>query len=134
MPQMIMPRNFTVRTIYGATIRFDKDQPATVPANPKVIGECQKYGAVFVDSKDAPTLPGEEELGITNQPRTPAERLDRLNAVLVDMKENQVSHRNHFTGGSLPRVQYVNDVLGFDVRGEEVKELWYKLVKPQTED
>ncbi len=127
MPLMKMPRNWTVRTTSGHSVRFRKGLEAHVPDDFNVIEECRKYGAEYVDASDEQILPDEEALGRTNLPKTPNERRTRIMNLLGEMKDHQSEHRNHFTAASLPSVRYLNSALGFDVRADEIKTMWTEL-------
>ena len=107
MPLMKMPRNWTVRTTSGHTIRFRKGVEVNVPDDFPVIEECRKYGA---------------------------ERRTRILTLLGEMRDNQAEHRNHFTAASMPSIRYLQTALGFDVRADEIKDLWTSLVYVKKED
>lgn len=137
MPLMVMPRNWTVRSTSGHTIRFHKDVPTDVPDNMFVIDKCSNFGAEFVNEADTPVLVDEARDSDPKElPQTAAERTKRIEDLLCQMRDNQSMHRDHFTSGNRPRVQYVRDALGFDLRSEEVTELWKKVTKlaPGFED
>lgn len=134
MPLMKMPRNWTVRTTSGHVIRFRKNVEVNVPDDFAVIEECRKFAAEYVDASEEQPLPDEEALGFTPVPKTPAERRTRILTLLGEMKDNQAEHRNHFTAASLPSIRYLQSALGFDVRADEIKDLWTSLVYVKKED
>lgn len=133
MPKMVMPRNFTVATLYGFTVVFKKGVAAQVPDHFKVIEECMKYGAEYVeeDERDAFLDPGEIQ---DRAPKTPQERKARILALMLDMKANDVEHREHFTAANRPAVRYVSGYLGFEVTKEEVSNLWLQASKGEAEE
>ena len=128
MPTMVMNRNWTVATTSGHCIGFKKDEPVHVPQDLKVIQSCLQYGAKFVDEKDESIL--EPADTVTNMPRTPSERRDRILALMGEMKENQAEHRLHFTGSGRPAVKYMATALGFDITAGEIEDLWNQVLHP----
>lgn len=126
MPQMVMNRNWTVRTLTGHTIAFEKGKKTHVPPDFKVIEECRRFGAEFVDEKDD-IVPSDGPV-VTPLPRTPAERRAKILQLFAEMKDNQSEHRNHFTAAGRPAVRYVNTALGFDIGAPEIEDLWNELL------
>jgi hypothetical protein len=128
-----MPRNFTVRTTTGHTVRFKKDEVVLVPDNLKVVEECQKYGAMYASPQDAPDLPDDTPLP-TTLPKSPLERRARIKVVLREIYNNQEQFRSHFTAAGRPHLKFVQGRVGFDISASEVEELWNILVFKQTDE
>jgi len=127
-----MPRNWTVTTTRGHCIRFEKDVPTFVPDDMKVIEECKKYGASYVNADEQPELPDQHPI-VTGLPKSAEEKEARIRALFEEMKAHQSEHRHHFTGQGRPQVKYVNETMGFDVNAAEIERLWNKVVFPETD-
>lgn len=127
MPIMIMPRDWTVRTRSGHTIQFKKDQPKSVPEDFLIIEECRRYGAECADPAANIAL-ADEGPTVTDLPKTPLERRQRVLALFQEMKAHQEEHRNHFTATGKPSVRYAQTALGFDIASREVDDLWTQVL------
>ena len=131
MPMMQMPRNWTVRTASGHTLKFEKATPLYVPDDMLVLDACLAAGAEYVDKEQAAPRP--DEGIVTNLPKTTQERTDRINALMREMAANQPEHRQHFTAYGRPSAKYAASALGFDVSAREIEVLWGEITTPKTE-
>lgn len=133
MPLMSMPRDFNVETIFGCNVRFKKDEPVYVIEDYRVIDECQKFGAVYVNPEDQKNRFDAEEDAAkhTNLPKTASERNDRIDTVLLEMQQNPEAHRHNFTSAAQPRVDFIRTAVGFDVSKEEIIAAWKNLIHPE---
>lgn len=135
--QMVMNRNRVVRTLSGHSIKFLKDEPTLVPD--EAVKECFAVGASLAKGQELPPA-AEAELDddlpkvLKDAPKTPAERRNKIMAVLKDMLANQERHRMNFAASGRPRARYVTDVIGFDVPNKEIEELWMGLTRPPEDD
>lgn len=132
MPQMVMPRNWTVRTNRGHIVRFRKGEPVNVPQDQFVIEECMKFGAEFVNKADM--VLEDEDAPDPTAPKTPAERKQRIVTLFKDMIKNQTQYRDHFTAQGRPNTPWVANYLKIDIAAAEVEAIWTELVKPKVED
>lgn len=124
---MTMHREWTVRSTLGHTIHFEPGK--VVPVPDIMVDKCMQYGAMPVDESGEVKAPPVVTKKETKTPRTRAERLEAISNCLTEMYENAEDHRDHFTTGGHPRVDFVQQTVGFPVDKATVTEEWRKLVR-----
>ena len=116
MPEFVLNRNYSMRSLYGHVIDFKKGQPTYVP--PICAREAASIGAECVDGK-VDVLGDEVQLEV---PMSPDERTESIIAAFKLLEER--NGRNDFTGNGSPAVPALEKILGFDVDKKEVNSLW----------
>lgn len=116
MPEFVLNRNYSMRSLYGHVIDFKKGQPVHVP--PICAREAASIGAECVDGKV--DVLGDEMPDLV--PMSPDEREESIVAAFKLLEER--NGRNDFTGNGGPAVPALEKILGFDVDKKEVNSLW----------
>jgi hypothetical protein len=116
MPEFVLNRDYTMRTLYGHVIDFKKGQPTYVP--PICAREAAAIGAEGVDGK-VDVLDPEEQPVI---PMSPEDREESIIAAFKVMQER--NERNDFTASGGPSIKALEKILEFDVDKREVDTLW----------
>lgn len=116
MPEFVLNRNHSMRSLYGHVIDFKKGQPVYVP--PICAREAASIGAECVDGK-VDALDPEADVAV---PMSPDERQESVLAAFKLLEER--NGRNDFTGNGAPAVPALEKILGFDVDKKEVNLLW----------
>ena len=110
---MTLNRNFTHTSLYGHSIRFEKDKPVAVPN--VIVREVVAIGALRADGEDAIKASKEEASHI---PQGIAERTDAILEVIEEMTE--LNDRDEFTGTGLPKLAVLSKKVGFKVDKTEL--------------
>jgi hypothetical protein len=110
---MILNRNFTHTSLYGHSIRFEKDVPVAVPN--AIVREVVAIGALRDDGEDAITA---SKVDAEHVPQTIEERTDLILDVIEDMTER--NDRDEFTGTGLPKLLVLSSKAGFKVDKTEL--------------
>lgn len=116
MPEFVLNRNYSMRSLYGHIIDFKKGQPTYVP--PMCAREAASLGAECVDGK-VDVLDAEAEAEV---PMSPDERQESIIAAFKRLEER--NGRSDFTGNGSPAVPALEKILGFDVDKKEINPLW----------
>lgn len=117
MPEYVLNRNYTLRTLTGHSVRFEKGVPTFVP---KLIErEAQMIGAERVDG-DAPDMLDPEKPEVV--PMAPDVRVEQIRTAFELLVER--NEPGDFTGAGVPSVKAVERIVGFDVDRKEVGEIW----------
>ncbi|MGH2626743.1 MAG: hypothetical protein ACRDHY_08855 [Anaerolineales bacterium] len=125
MPQMVMQRNFTVRSTKGHTIAFEKGVPVYVV--PEMIEEVMTFGAIPVEGE---VLPVHEEPTEAPPPEGLAREQAILDAIAKLVKANK---RNDFGASGRPKYTAITKLVGFDVVERERDTVWEKFTALQAE-
>ena len=116
--EMVLDRNYTVRSTLGHMITFKKDVPITVPS--VMVRSCAEVGAKRVDGGDAFVAPKATERPA--QPIDPGQRMDDVRAAIERIVErNDVSD---FTAGGTPKTPAVTSEAGYKIDHTEVIRAW----------
>jgi hypothetical protein len=113
MPQMLSLRTFRLTTTSGACIQFEANEPKFVP--PHAVQAAMNAGCVPVDAKDAPFY---EDVG-----RSKVEFAGDLRKSVLHLAVKAVAEENDtkkFTGGGTPKVDVIEEMVGFNVTAKEV--------------
>ena len=110
---MVLNRNFTHTSLYGHSIRFEKDKPVAVPN--VVVREVVAIGALRADGEDAIKAPKDDAAYI---PQDIAERNDAILEVIEEMTE--LNDRDDFTGTGTPKLAVLSKKVGFRVDTTEL--------------
>jgi hypothetical protein len=116
--QMVLDRNFTVRSTLGHMITFTKNVPISIPT--VMVRSCAEIGAKRVDGADA--MPAEIEEAKLAQPIDPGHRLEDVRAAI-----EQIIERNdidEFTAGGTPKTAAVTSEVGYKIDRTEVIRAW----------
>lgn len=116
MPEFVLNRNYSMRSLYGHVIDFKKGQPVYVP--PICAREAASIGAECVDGK-VDVLDPENEPAV---PMAPDERQENIIAAFKLLEER--NGRSDFTGNGSPAIPALEKILGFDVDKKEIAPLW----------
>ena len=116
--EMVLDRNYTVRSTLGHMITFKKDVSIAIPA--VMVRSCAEAGAKRVDGGDAFVAPKATEQ--PTQPIDPGQRMDDVRAAIEQMVErNDV---NDFTAGGSPKTSAVTAEVGYKIDRNEVARAW----------
>ena len=123
MPEYVLNRNYTLRSLQGRSIAFEKGQPVHVP--PELVKEALEAGAepVGVENFDRATALLGEEVD-TTQPEfmSPDELLASLKKAFVAIEAR--NGRNDFTAGGAPHLKAIEKVIGYSPTVRERDEAW----------
>lgn len=128
---MVAPRNYTLRTTSGHTIKFRADVPQEVPDN--IINEALAVNILPVDNnalkvRDA-TANGVQKVSIGGALRSALV----LRALADIARENDSAN---FDGGGRPKTNVVNDRCGLGITAKERSDFWdqYRQITANGED
>lgn len=117
LPMLVLNRNYTLNSLYGHSIRFEKGVPTKVP--PSVYNEAVAIGATPADGTDPDVL---QDVPQKVTVQDPAERaqliLDAVN------KLAETNNRKDFTAAGSPTVKAVEKITEFDVDAREIAAAW----------
>lgn len=121
MPQMVLKRNYVLRSTTGHSISFEKDVPVGVP--PPLVPKAMEIGAELVEgTKKEEYLPDEKS------PTKGAPQGDERETSVFEVFR-QLSEQNdsaNFTAAGKPKFKVVSQMVGFRVDAVEVSDLWNK--------
>lgn len=116
MPEFVLNRDHTMRSLMGHVINFKKGEPVYVP--PVCAREAASIGAECVEGKVDPLGP-EIEAPIE---LAPDERRDSIVTAFKMLEERDA--RNDFNASGVPTKPALAKILGFEVDKKEYEPLW----------
>lgn len=126
--EMIMDRNFTVRSTLGHMITFTNGVPIQVPEI--MVRTCGEHGARRTDGADVFAAPAEGPR--QKQAVDPGERLSDVRAAVERIVErNDVED---FTAGNSPKTEAVSKEVGYKIDYMEVKKAWQQFNEDKLDD
>ena len=126
--EMVMDRNFTVRSTLGHMISFKKGAPMPVPEI--MVRSCGEHGARRTDEVDVFAPPPEAPR--QKQAVDPGERLVDVRAAVERIVErNDV---DDFTAGNSPKTTAVSKEVGYKIDFMEVKKVWQQINEDKLND
>jgi alpha-beta hydrolase superfamily lysophospholipase len=120
MPIFKLNRNFTIRSLSGHVVRFNKNEPTHVPD--PVIAEAVAIGAERVDAQ-------QDALVDDDTVKAPVALVgsEREAAILKAIEGVvKLARRLDFTGQGIPTVKALNSALGFEIDRKELETMWAK--------
>lgn len=124
MPQFVLNRNYTLRSLNGHIISFTKGEPVHVP--PVCVKEALLIGAECVDEK----LDILDPEAVPVIPLTQDERRDAMIAAFKVLEER--NEPKDFSGNGIPTVPAMEKLTKFDVVKKEVNDLWVAYVAEKS--
>lgn len=126
MPQMVMGRNYILRTTAGHIVGFRKGEPVFV--HPHVVDAAMAAGADFVEVAEKEKRQVEEAAAPT--PLSGDEREKRIFAAFHKMvTENS---RDDFNGAGYPNMKPLREICGFAIDAAERNVMWEKYKQQDT--
>lgn len=116
MPEFVLHRNYSMRSLMGHIIDFKKGQPTYVP--PICAREAAALGAECVDGKV--DLLGPESIAPT--PLSFDERHDSILAAFQLIEGR--AQRGDFSGAGIPKASAMEKLLGFEMEPKELAPMW----------
>jgi hypothetical protein len=116
MPEFVLNRNHSMRSLYGHIVDFKKGQPVYVP--PICAREAASIGAECVDGK-VDVLDPEAPVVV---PMSPDERQENILTAFKLMEER--AQRGAFSASGIPAKNSLEKILGFGVDKKEFEPLW----------
>jgi hypothetical protein len=116
MPEFVLNRNHSMRSLYGHIVDFKKGQPVYVP--PICAREAASIGAECVDGK-VDVLDPEAPVVV---PMSPDERQENILTAFKLMEER--AQRGDFSASGIPAKNSLEKILGFGVDKKEFEPLW----------
>lgn len=113
---MTLNRNFTLCSVYGHTIRFEKGLSTFVP--PALYSEALAIGAAFDDGEALPVNPEAEN----KAPSDPGARAAAVLAAVQALITRNAA--DDFTAAGVPKVDAVSLKAEFKVSGKEIATAW----------
>ena len=125
MPDMILNRNYDLRSIAGRVINFAKGAPVYVP--PECVKEALAIGAEGVD----------EKLDYLNPEKTPEVPLsaDEIKALAVEAfaELEATNNRDDFTAQGLPTPTAIEALVGVKLTNQMRDDLWVEYVQAKSD-
>lgn len=127
MPEYVLNRNHTHRSLQGFTVEFVKGTPVFVP--PIIEKEVVAIGAQRVDGDNPDVV---EDIPVEQPPMSDDARLDELYAAFDLLVERNDS--GDFTAQGIPTVKAVEKIVSFSVDKKEVAEAYstYRVAKQEA--
>lgn len=127
MPQMVLGRNFILRTTAGHTLAFKKGESVFVPTH--ITEEAMKVGAEYSEETDKAAMNAEAPAA----PPSPQGE-EREKAVFAAFKAMLKSgNREAFNGAGYPNIKILREALGFsDIDAAERNVLWDRFQDTQV--
>lgn len=126
MPNMTLNRKFTLSSLAGRVINFEKNKPIWVP--PEVVKEALMIGAQGTDEQ-LDILDEEKQ----NKPELDAsERESKINDVFQKLIGRD--ERGDFTASGVPNTKIMAALLGFEVDAKERDRLWTDFKKAKDDE
>lgn len=119
MPNYVLNRNYTLVTLSGRAIGFEKGKPTHVP--PDCIRAVVSIGAVPADGVE-PDLRLEDEMALQKAPTEPGERQERILETIRNLVAR--NDRDDFTAAGIPSPKVVSKILGWRADLREVNAVW----------
>jgi hypothetical protein len=131
MPQMVLNRNYTLRTTLGHTLGFEKGKPLSVPSI--CVEAALQIGAEPVSESDQKDV--DKELSKHDQKeKSPelqgAERRGKIKEILEIIAAR--NRRDDFMASNKPHLKVVQAELEFTVTAAERDEIWDEVVKERA--
>lgn len=127
MPMFTLSRNYTLRSMSGATITFKKDAATFVP--PSCVAEAVHVGAVRADGPQEALVEDELAPVKTISAEEKAEKL--AEAIKIMLARNQ---RGDFTGNGSPNAKVLSSMVDFQVDNTMRDTAWQKFLDAQNEE
>lgn len=126
MPDYVLNRNYTHRSLLGHSVEFKKGEPVFVP--PILEKEVVAIGAQRVDGENPAVV---EEVKKAEEVLSDDQRQDELYAAFDLLVERNDS--GDFTAQGIPTVKAVEKIVGFNVEKKEVVESYaaYRIAKQE---
>lgn len=126
MPDYVLNRNYTHRSLLGHSVEFKKGEPVFVP--PILEKEVVAIGAQRVDGENPAVV---EEVKKAEEVLSDEQRKEELYAAFDLIVERNDS--GDFTAQGIPTVKAVEKIVGFNVEKKEVAESYaaYRIVKQE---
>ena len=125
MPDMILNRNYDLRSIAGRVINFAKGAPDYVP--PECVKEALAIGAEGVD----------EKLDYLDPEKTPEVPLsaDEIKALAVEAfaELEATNNRDDFTAQGLPTPTAIEALVGVKLTNQMRDDLWVEYVQAKSD-
>lgn len=118
MPEMVLNRNYTVRSLSGRSVAFQKDKPVFV--SPMLVSECAAVGATLADGTAPNILP--EEVPAVTMPVDVTDRKTQYAAVFEKLAKRNA--RMDFGANGIPTVKAVEKLLGWEPHPKDMKQAW----------
>jgi hypothetical protein len=119
---MKLRRKFRLATVKGHSVSFEPDTPVFVPS--VIVAEAIAIGAEIADDAEKPDLTPPAPPAPNSGPAEAAAReADILGAVNLLVQRND---RDDFTGGGLPKLAAVVELLGYKTDRKELEGVWLK--------
>lgn len=118
MPEFVLNRDYTHRSLHGHVINFIKGAPTWVP--PVCVREVTAFGADPVDGQRADLLP--EDKGAPELPPGGDDRTALIHAGFDTLVAR--NQRGDFAANGRPSTKVLKELLGFEVTAQERDELW----------
>lgn len=124
MPEFVLNRNYTLRSLNGHIITFTKGEPAYVP--PVCVKEALLIGA-------EPTGEAIDILDPEKAPPVPMSAAEREEAIIAafGMLEDRNDSRD-FSGNGIPTKVAVEKLVEFDVLKKEIDSMWVAYVADKS--
>lgn len=114
---LVLNRNFTLNTLKGHSVKFEKDVPIYVPR--AIWPEAFSVGAVLSDGGSINPV---VEVDVDKPPNDPVERNPLILAAIEKLVKD--GEREDFTAAGSPTVDAVTRTLGFKVQAKEIAGVW----------
>lgn len=118
-------RKFTLRSVTGHVIPFEKNEPRPVPAI--VVSEAMEKGAVPEDEAVLEEVEEQVEVDPTG-----LDRENKVKEALVKIRAK--NSRDDFTAGGKPKAPVVKEVAGFTVAPREIGKVWQMILDEEHAD
>lgn len=129
--EMVAPRNYTLRTKSGHTVKFVANEPKMVPDF--IVQEALAVNILPTNNKDVETI-DDSAAGVQKvQIGGPLRSALILRAIADIARENDSAN---FDGGGRPKTNVVNDRCGLGITAKERSEFWdqYRQIQANGED
>ena len=121
--ELMMGRDFTLRTTKGHTVRFERMVPRMVPS--AVVEEAMRYGAFPVNPDKLASIQSETEDAEVAEAARIKDRDSIVKAKIREMMER--NHRDDFTAGGLPNVRVIRAETGMDLSADERERFFHEV-------
>lgn len=124
MPNFVLNRTFTMATLKGHVINFEKGQPTWVP--PECIKDAVAIGAVSADGDTDSTA---EVLGKVKETQLDQADVDREATIfaafaIMEERNGTEEYREDFNAQGLPNVKALEKITDFPVSAKERNVVW----------
>ena len=127
MPEFVLNRNYTHRSLLGHIINFKKGEPTFVP--PLLVREVTGIGAEQVDGTKVDLLDEEVHEAV------PLDLMERKEALIAAFELlEQRNARGDFTGQNRPANKALREICGFEVANAERDEVWQEYIETKADE